>query len=154
ASFQAAIEAFGFVALLTGVFVVYSATSTAVVARSRSIAILRSVGLTRVGTILLLACEAGAVGLFASSIGAVAGIAVAHRLVPAVQTSMGMVFLLPFDTSTVVPSAANVATWIGLGVLAAVVARSIPRCAWLPPIRLLFSRTAPRFVLAMSECGF
>ena len=125
-SFQITIQAFGFLALITAAFVVYSAVSTAVKRRLDRIATWRALGMRRRGVVALFAIEAMFLGVVASFTGAVAGIVLSQYLTSLVQRTMGMVFLYPFEAAPLRMSITEIIVAIVLGTTAAVVASLYP----------------------------
>lgn len=78
--FNAFLLTFAIVALLVGSFIIYNTFGIIVAQRSREMALLRAVGATRRQVLGEVLVEAGAVGVFASVLGMVAGIAIAGGL--------------------------------------------------------------------------
>ena len=125
---------FAGIALFVGSFIIYNTFSIIVVQRSREMALLRAIGARRrqvLGSVML---EALVVGLLASAVGIVAGIALAFGLKAALA---GLGLDLP-DSGTVVKSGTIVTSML-VGTLITVVAALFParKAAKVPPIAAL-----------------
>ena len=125
---------FAGIALFVGSFIIYNTFSIIVVQRSREMALLRAIGAGRrqvLGSVML---EALVVGLLASAVGIVAGIALAFGLKAALA---GLGLDLP-DSGTVVKSGTIVTSML-VGTLITVVAALFParKAAKVPPIAAL-----------------
>ncbi|MBL8777899.1 MAG: ABC transporter permease [Acidimicrobiales bacterium] len=125
---------FAGIALFVGSFIIYNTFSIIVVQRSREMALLRAIGAGRrqvLGSVML---EALVVGLLASAVGIVAGIALAFGLKAALA---GLGLDLP-DAGTVVKSNTIVTSMI-VGTVITVVAAFFParKASKVPPIAAL-----------------
>jgi putative ABC transport system permease protein len=111
--FTIALQVFGGIALLVGVFVISNTFSILVAQRTRELALLRAVGASRgqvLGSVLL---EASMVGLVAAAIGLLAGVGLARGVVAAFEAFGSD---LPADTLSVRPPTVVVAFVVGVGV--------------------------------------
>jgi putative ABC transport system permease protein len=135
-AFQATIHGFGLLGLVTAIFIVYSTVSTSLTQRRRILGMLRALGVRRREVITLLAVEAGVLGLIASLIGGMVGVALAHRLVGLIETTMGMIFLSRFDSGPLGIDTVDFLMAIALGTAAAILASLYPavRAATLDPL--------------------
>ena len=125
---------FAGIALFVGSFIIYNTFSIIVVQRSREMALLRAIGAGRrqvLGSVML---EALVVGLLASAVGIVAGIALAFGLKAALA---GLGLDLP-DAGAVVKSSTIVTSMI-VGTVITVVAAFFParKASKVPPIAAL-----------------
>jgi ABC-type antimicrobial peptide transport system permease subunit len=93
-AYQRTIEGFSLLALLAAIFIAYSAVSTAVGARTQRLATLGSIGARRRDILGMLTLESLVLGFFASVLGALLGIPLAHRLFSLVATMMGTIFFM------------------------------------------------------------
>ncbi len=89
AAFRTNLQALGLLALVVGMFLIYSTMSFAIVQRRTTLGVLRAIGLTRrevLGTVLL---EALGLGLIATAIGLLLGHLLATRLIDLVLRTIG-----------------------------------------------------------------
>ncbi|MFQ5351765.1 MAG: ABC transporter permease, partial [Candidatus Binatia bacterium] len=93
-AFQTMIFSLSLLALLTGVFIVYSAVSTSTVTRQRAIGTLRAVGVRPGEVVTLFAIEAAACGLLASLVGSLLGALLARVLADQATGTIGVIFQL------------------------------------------------------------
>jgi putative ABC transport system permease protein len=132
--FSIALQVFGGIALLVGVFVISNTFSILVAQRTRELALLRAVGASRsqvLGSVLL---EATFVGLVAAVVGLGAGVGLAQGVTAAFEASGAD---LPADTLTIRPATVVIAFAVGIGVT--LIAALIPaiRSMRVPPLAAL-----------------
>lgn len=127
------LQVFAIIALLVGVFIIYNTFTILVAQRSREMALLRAIGATtrQVRTAVLL--ESILVGLFASILGALAGIGlgwVITQLLSAIGADLGGTLVVPAGT---------MALGVVLGISITVASAILParRAASIPPIAAL-----------------
>jgi putative ABC transport system permease protein len=125
-SFQSTLRAFGLLALVAGVFVVYSATSTAVRARTRGLGILRAVGVTPCQIVALLVGEVILVSLVASVTGAIAGLALSFGLSELVRETMSTIYFYPFTGDNPALDATAFGIAVMAGTTAAIAGAVVP----------------------------
>jgi putative ABC transport system permease protein len=128
----------GILGLLVGGFLVYNAVGVAVAQRRREIGLLRALGVTRKGTVLLFATEAGMLALPGIAIGLLLGRLLArYSTAEAIDTLNRLYAAVPQVEPELTPQLALQGG--GAGLLTAVVA------AWWPARRA--SKTDPALVL-------
>jgi putative ABC transport system permease protein len=138
-AYQRTIEGFSLLALLAAIFIAYSAVSTAVGARTQRLATLGSIGARRRDILGMLTLESLVLGFFASVLGALLGIPLAHRLFSLVATMMGTIFLYDVRGGDFTVGSDHVIAAIAVGVGATLIA------SWYPALRA--SRLEPLAVL-------
>jgi putative ABC transport system permease protein len=138
-AYQRTIEGFSLLALLAAIFIAYSAVSTAVAARTQRLATLGAMGARGRDILGMLTLESLVLGLFASILGALLGIPLAHRLFNLVATMMGTIFLYDVRGGEFTVGADHVLAAIAVGVGATLIA------SWYPAVRA--SRLEPLAVL-------
>lgn len=138
-AYQRTIEGFSLLALLAAIFIAYSAVSTAVGARTQRLATLGSIGARRRDILGMLTLESLVLGFFASILGALLGIPLAHRLFSLVATMMGTIFLYDVRGGDFTVGSDHVIAAITVGVGATLIA------SWYPALRA--SRLEPLAVL-------
>lgn len=138
-AYQRTIEGFSLLALLAAVFIAYSAVSTAVAARTQRLATLGAMGARGRDILGMLTLEALVLGLFASLLGALLGIPLAHRLFGLVATMMGTIFLYDVRGGEFAVGTDHVIAAVAVGVGATLIA------SWYPAVRA--SRLEPLAVL-------
>ncbi|HJR25654.1 MAG TPA: FtsX-like permease family protein [Acidimicrobiales bacterium] len=132
--FTIALQVFGGIALLVGVFVISNTFSILVAQRTRELALLRAVGASRgqvLGSVLL---EASLVGLVAAAVGLLAGVGLAQGVTAIFEASGAD---LPADTLTIRPATVVIAFVVGIGVT--LIAALVPaiRSTRVPPLAAL-----------------
>lgn len=132
--FNTFLLAFAVVALVVGAFIIYNTFSIVLAQRTRELALLRAIGASRRQVLTSVLSEAVIVGVLASLVGMVLGIA----------TSIGLRSLLGatgFDipSTSIVVSSTTVAIAVGTGTAITLVAAVFPalRAARIPPIAAL-----------------
>jgi putative ABC transport system permease protein len=129
-----ALQVFGGIALLVGVFVISNTFSILVAQRTRELALLRAVGASRgqvLGSVLL---DATLVGLVAAALGLLAGIGLAEGVTAAFEASGAD---LPADSLAIRPATVAIAFAVGIGIT--LIAALIPaiRSTRVPPLAAL-----------------
>ncbi|MDP1819502.1 MAG: FtsX-like permease family protein [Acidimicrobiales bacterium] len=132
--FQIALQVFGGIALLVGIFVISNTFSILVAQRTRELALLRAVGASRgqvLGSVLL---EAVLVGAVAAVLGLVAGMGLAKGVTALLEASGSD---LPTTSLQLRPATVIISLVIGLGVT--LIAAMIPaiRATRVPPLAAL-----------------
>jgi len=125
AAFRTNLRALGFLALVVGMFLIYSTMSFAIVQRRATLGVLRAIGLTRrevLGTVLL---EAVALGSIAAAVGLLLGHVLATRLVDLVLRTIGDLYFSS-AVSAARPSPAIYVQGALLGVLGTLLAAAKP----------------------------
>ena len=132
--FSIALQVFGGIALLVGVFVISNTFSILVAQRTRELALLRAVGASRAQVLGSVLLEASFIGLVAAVIGLGAGIGLAQGVIAAFEAGGAD---LPADTLTVRPTTVAIAFAVGIGVT--LIAALIPaiRSMRVPPLAAL-----------------
>jgi putative ABC transport system permease protein len=126
-------------ALFIGMFIIYNSFSIAVTQRRPEIGILRALGATRRQIRTLFLAESALAGLIGSSIGAMAGLALARKLTGATGVLMDQLFGVPNSTDEVLIDPGLVVGAIALGVVMSMIAAFIParNAARVEPIQAL-----------------
>ncbi len=131
---RTALLVFGGIALFVGAFVIYNTFSITVAQRTRELALLRMIGATRRQVLRSVVLEAAVIGLIASLLGLLGGLA----LVPALRALLGAIGAdLPSTASVVATRTVVVALLVG--VVVTVVASLVPalRATRIAPIAAL-----------------
>ena len=115
-------------ALLIGMFLVANTISVAVADRRREIAVLRAIGASRAGVMVMFVIDAALMGVIGGLIGALLGRELAGLLVERVSASMSRQYVTPIDVSELHFSSAQAITGVIAGVIAATLAALWP--AW------------------------
>ncbi len=115
-------------ALLIGMFLVANTIAVAVADRRREIAVLRALGASRAGILVMFVIDAAIMGVVGGIIGAVLGRELAELLVERVSASMSRQYVTPIDVSELHFSSAQAAAGVIAGVIAATLAALWP--AW------------------------
>jgi putative ABC transport system permease protein len=125
AAFTTNLQAMSLLALLVGVFLIYSAISFAVVQRRRVIGILRALGATRGGVLAMVLTEAAILGVAGAAIGLVLGVLIGRELVALVSRTINDLYFVVAVNEVVLPPASLVKAFLaGFGV--ALVAAALP----------------------------
>jgi putative ABC transport system permease protein len=129
--FRTALLVFAAVSLLVGIFIIYNTFSIIVAQRSREMALLRAVGASRRQVLTSIVGESFAIGLIASAIGLVLGIALSTGL-------KQLLNVLGFDIpgGSVVVKPATVIISMLIGTIVTLLSAVLParRAATIPPI--------------------
>ncbi len=142
AAFRTNLQALGLLALVVGMFLIYSTMSFAIVQRRTTLGVLRAIGLTRrevLGTVLL---EALGLGLIATAIGLVLGHLLATRLIELVLRTIGDLYFSS-AVSAAQPSPTLYLRGAVLGIAGTLVAAAKPA--------LDAARSAPAAVMRRAE---
>ncbi len=107
------LEAFGFIAMFVGGFVIFNTLAITVAQRTRELALLRALGATEGQVLASVVVEAGAIGAVSSLAGLLVGPAVA-LLARAVLKAAGVV--VPSTALTIEPRTVIIALAVGIGV--------------------------------------
>ncbi len=91
-SFQLNLFVLSLIALFVGAFLVYNTMAVSVVRQRRQIGILRSVGVSRPGILLIIAGEAGVLGLLGAVLGIGCGIGLARATVHTVSRTVSSLY--------------------------------------------------------------
>jgi putative ABC transport system permease protein len=125
AAFTTNLQAMSLLALLVGVFLIFSAVSFAVVQRRRMIGVLRALGATRARVLMMILAEALALGIVGSTIGVVLGLFIGRELVALVSRTINDLYFVVAVNDVVVPALA-VMKAIGAGIGVALFAAAVP----------------------------
>jgi putative ABC transport system permease protein len=125
AAFTTNLQAMSLLALLVGVFLIYSSISFAVVQRRRVIGILRALGATRGGVLAMVLTEAAILGLAGAAIGLVLGVLLGRELVALVSRTINDLYFVVAVNEVVLPPASLAKAFLaGFGV--ALIAAALP----------------------------
>jgi putative ABC transport system permease protein len=116
-AYRVNLDALALVALATGAFLVFSTLALQAARRRQEFALLRALGVTRGGVRLLLALEAGAIGLAGAVLGTTLGLVASRELLARVGGDLGAGYFL--GTSLFSPDIRAIALIGALGVLTA-----------------------------------
>jgi putative ABC transport system permease protein len=138
-AFQAMVDGLSLLGLIGGIFIVYNTSATAVTQRARDLAILIALGAARRCVFALVVAESALVGLVASGVGILAGLALAHLLLNLVAQSMGVVYQMRFSIESLALGGLQSARYVALGTAGAVAAGVVPayRASRLDPLELM-----------------
>ena len=125
AGFMTNLTAMSLLALLVGLFLIYNSVNFSVLQRRELIGSLRALGMTRRELFLQLIGESAAVGLIASLIGLLLGVALGERLLELVSQSIND-FYFRVTATDVSVGALSLAKGLAAGVGAALVASAVP----------------------------
>ncbi|MEP7242377.1 MAG: FtsX-like permease family protein [Gammaproteobacteria bacterium] len=125
AAFTTNLQAMSLLALLVGVFLIFSAVSFAVVQRRRVIGILRALGATRSRVLAMILAEATALGIVGSAIGMLLGVALGRQLVTLVSRTINDLYFVVAVNEVVIPTLAIVKA-LGAGIGVALFAAAVP----------------------------
>jgi putative ABC transport system permease protein len=142
AAFRTNLRALGLLALVVGMFLIYSTMSFAIVQRRSTLGVLRAVGVARRELLATVLLEAIALGLVATAIGLVLGHVLATRLVELVLRTIGDLYFTTAVTAAA-PSPAIYARGAALGVVGTLLASAGPA--------LEAARAAPAAVMRRVE---
>ncbi len=125
AAFTTNLQAMSLLALLVGVFLIFSAISFAVVQRRRLIGVLRALGATRARVVMMILAEATALGVIGAAIGLALGIGIGRELVALVSRTINDLYFVVEVNDVVIPSLTiGKAIFAGVGV--ALFAAAVP----------------------------
>ena len=125
AAFTTNLQAMSLLALLVGVFLIFSAISFAVVQRRRVIGVLRALGATRSRVLMMILAEATVLGVAGAGIGVLLGVAIGRELVALVSRTINDLYFVVAVSEVVVPAIA-IAKAIGAGLGVALFAAAVP----------------------------
>ena len=125
AAFTTNLQAMSLLALLVGVFLIFSAVSFAVVQRRRIIGILRALGATRGRVLGMILSEALILGIVGAGLGLVLGLFIGRELVALVSRTINDLYFVVAVNEVVVPTIAVVKA-LGAGIGVALFAAAVP----------------------------
>ncbi|HVY82553.1 MAG TPA: FtsX-like permease family protein [Steroidobacteraceae bacterium] len=125
AAFTTNLQAMSLLALLVGVFLIFSAISFAVVQRRRTIGVLRALGATRTGVLLMILVEAAILGVAGAAVGLLLGIAIGRELVALVSRTINDLYFVVAVNKVLIPPFA-IAKALGAGLGVALFAAAVP----------------------------
>jgi putative ABC transport system permease protein len=125
AAFTTNLQAMSLLALLVGVFLIFSAISFAVVQRRRMIGVLRALGATRAGVLMMILTEAAVLGIAGASLGLLLGIAIGRELVALVSRTINDLYFVVAVNEVLIPPFAIVKA-LGAGLGVALFAAALP----------------------------
>ena len=101
-SFQLNLFVLSLIALFVGAFLVYNTMTVSVVRQRRQLGILRTLGMSRVGILLVVVGEGAAIGILGSLFGAALGVLLAQRTLQAVSLTVSSLyaFIVPEALAT------------------------------------------------------
>lgn len=126
-------------ALFIGMFIIYNTFSIAVTQRRTEIGILRALGATEFQIRILFLGESAVAGLFASTLGVIAGIAMARGIAGYIGTFMGEVYGMSEPAQQITANPSLIALAVCIGVATSVIAAFIParNAARIDPVKAL-----------------
>jgi putative ABC transport system permease protein len=125
AAFTTNLQAMSLLALLVGVFLIFSAISFAVVQRRRVIGVLRALGATRGTVLAMILAEALALGIAGAGIGLLLGMAIGRELVALVSRTINDLYFVVAVNEVIIPPLA-IAKAVGAGLGVALFAAAVP----------------------------
>jgi putative ABC transport system permease protein len=125
AAFTTNLQAMSLLALLVGVFLIFSAISFAVVQRRRTLGVLRALGATRTGVLLMILIEAAILGIAGAAVGLLLGIAIGRELVALVSRTINDLYFVVAVNEVLIPPFAIVKA-LGAGLGVALFAAALP----------------------------
>ena len=143
------------VALFTGAFLVFSSQVLALLRRRAQLALLRAVGMTRGALARWLIAEGAVIGAAGSLLGAAVGYAVARYALSTVGADLGAGYFRSV-VADIDPDARVLASFVGLGVLFAVLGAAAPawEAARRPPARALRAGDEEEALKKLSTTGW
>jgi putative ABC transport system permease protein len=125
AAFTTNLQAMSLLALLVGIFLIFSAISFAVVQRRRVIGVLRALGATRGRVLAMILAEALVLGVCGAGIGLLLGMAIGRELVALVSRTINDLYFVVAVNDVIVPPLAIVKA-VGAGLGVALFAAAVP----------------------------
>jgi putative ABC transport system permease protein len=125
AAFTTNLQAMSLLALLVGIFLIFSAVSFAVVQRRRMIGVLRALGATRSRVLTMILAEALALGVVGSILGIALGLFIGRELVSLVSRTINDLYFVVAVNEVVVPALAVIKA-MGAGIGVALFAAALP----------------------------
>jgi putative ABC transport system permease protein len=132
-TYQTGLDFFSVVALFVGAFLIYNAFAMTVVERTREIGMLRTLGLTRAQTLVLVLSEAVGLGLAGSLAGVGFGLVLARGL----MDTMSLVSGTAVDVVSVPPGGLLDAGLVGIGVTLAAALAPALQASRISPMQAL-----------------
>lgn len=125
AAFTTNLQAMSLLALLVGVFLIFSAVSFAVVQRRRVIGVLRALGATRSRVLAMILAEALMLGIVGAILGVLLGLFIGRELVSLVSRTINDLYFVVAVNEVVVPTIAVIKA-VGAGIGVALFAAAVP----------------------------
>jgi putative ABC transport system permease protein len=125
AAFTTNLQAMSLLALLVGVFLIFSAVSFAVVQRRRVIGVLRALGATRGRVLAMILIEALMLGIVGAGLGLVLGTFIGRELVALVSRTINDLYFVVAVNDVIIPGLA-IAKAVGAGIGVALFAAAVP----------------------------
>jgi putative ABC transport system permease protein len=125
AAFTTNLQAMSLLALLVGVFLIFSAVSFAVVQRRRLIGVLRALGATRARVLAMILTEALMLGIVGAALGLVLGMFIGRELVALVSRTINDLYFVVAVNDVIIPGLA-IAKAVGAGIGVALFAAAVP----------------------------
>ena len=125
AAFTTNLQAMSLLALLVGVFLIFSAVSFAVVQRRRVIGVLRALGATRSRVLSMILTEALMLGVVGAALGLALGVFIGRELVALVSRTINDLYFVVAVNDVIIPGLA-VAKAVGAGIGVALFAAAVP----------------------------
>jgi len=125
AAFTTNLQAMSLLALLVGIFLIFSAVSFAVVQRRRVIGVLRALGATRARVLAMILTEALMLGLVGAGLGLVLGTFIGRELVALVSRTINDLYFVVAVNEVIIPGLA-IAKAVGAGIGVALFAAAVP----------------------------
>jgi putative ABC transport system permease protein len=125
AAFTTNLQAMSLLALLVGVFLIFSAVSFAVVQRRRVIGVLRALGATRGRVLAMILAEATVLGVVGAGVGLLLGVAIGRELVALVSRTINDLYFVVEVNDVIIPPLAIIKA-IGAGLGVALFAAAVP----------------------------
>lgn len=125
AAFTTNLQAMSLLALLVGVFLIFSAVSFAVVQRRRVIGVLRALGATRARVLAMILTEALMLGIVGAALGLVLGVFIGRELVALVSRTINDLYFVVAVNDVIIPGLA-IAKAVGAGIGVALFAAAVP----------------------------
>jgi len=125
AAFTTNLKAMSLLALLVGIFLIFSAISFAVVQRRRVIGVLRALGATRTQVMTMILTEAMVLGVAGAAVGLALGVAIGRELVSLVSRTINDLYFVVEVNQVVIPAFAVVKA-VGAGLGVSLLAAAVP----------------------------
>ena len=125
AAFTTNLRAMSLLALLVGLFLIYSAVSFAVVQRRRTLGVLRALGATRAQVLGVVLTEASVLGMLGAFLGVGAGLLIGRGLVMLVGRTINDLYFV-VSVNSVKLETRQIIEALAAGVAAAILAAALP----------------------------
>ena len=125
AAFTTNLQVMSLLALLVGFFLIYSAVSFAVVQRRALIGVLRALGATPRGVLVILLGEAGVIGMAGALIGVLLGVFIGHALVRLVAGTINDLYFVVAVERVTLPALVLLKA-LAAGIAVALIAAAVP----------------------------